>query len=228
MNNNKANAKIVLSLTNILIYEIIMLAIIMTCYVNYYFYYSNGYVVFFLMYLGLLIVFSLIFNTSNWGSFTLIASHLLLSFKSLSNEKPDHAHTLLFGNYVFLKNTFKGQLMAIRSYTFQKKQGENLKQFDSRINNMSPVHAGYAYFGARAYEALRSFYGLYIVWEGKFNSSMNQPLTEQGYVMVCSEEDVKLFYELSHALPVYVKVQSKNGCIYAKDIYIKITKAMRN
>ena len=85
-NNNKANAKIVLSLTNILIYEIIMLAIIMTCYVNYYFYYSNGYVVFFLMYLGLLIVFGKLFDFFNLGETT--TTDLYIS----------HSLTLLFSN----------------------------------------------------------------------------------------------------------------------------------
>ena len=84
--NNKANAKIVLSLTNILIYEVIMLAIIMTCYVNYYFYYSNGYVVFFLMYLGLLAVFGKLFDFFNLGETT--TTDLYIS----------HSLTLLFSN----------------------------------------------------------------------------------------------------------------------------------
>ena len=68
--NNKTNAKTVLTLTNILIYEIIMLAIIMTCYVNYYFYYSNGYVVFFLLYLALFAVFGKLFDSFNLGDTT--------------------------------------------------------------------------------------------------------------------------------------------------------------
>jgi len=87
MNSNKDNAKIVLSITNILIYEIIMLAFLMTCYVNYYFYYSNGYVVFFLLYLTLFVVFGRLFDSYNIGDTT--TTDLFIS----------HSLTLLFSNF---------------------------------------------------------------------------------------------------------------------------------
>ena len=85
-NNNKANAKIVLSLTSILIYEIIMLVILMTCYINYYFYYSNGYVVFFLLYLFLFIIFGKLFSVFDLGETTttdlFISTSLTLLFSN--------------------------------------------------------------------------------------------------------------------------------------------------
>ena len=86
-NSNKTNAKTVLTITNILIYEIIMLAILMTCYVNYYFYYSNGYVVFFLMYLALFVVFGKLFDSFSLGDTT--TTDLFIS----------NSLTLLFSNF---------------------------------------------------------------------------------------------------------------------------------
>lgn len=85
--SNKANAKIVLSITNILIYEIIMLAILMSCYINYFFYYSNGYVVFFLLYLALFAVFGKLFGCFNLGDTT--TTDLFIS----------NSLTLLFSNF---------------------------------------------------------------------------------------------------------------------------------
>lgn len=83
--NLKANAKVVLSITNILIYEIIILAILMTCYVDYYFYYSNGYVIFFLLYLSLFAIFGKLFGSFSLGDTTttdLFISHSLTLFFS--------------------------------------------------------------------------------------------------------------------------------------------------
>lgn len=86
-NKNKANAKIVLSMTNILIYEIIMLTILMTGYIDYYFYYSNGYAVFFLIYLSLFGIFGKLFDSFNLGDTT--TTDLFIS----------HSLTLLFSNF---------------------------------------------------------------------------------------------------------------------------------
>lgn len=68
--NNKANAKIVLNISNIFIYEIIMLTVLMSCYINYYFYYSNGYIVFFVLYLALYVVFAKLFGSLDLGGTT--------------------------------------------------------------------------------------------------------------------------------------------------------------
>ena len=54
--NNKDNARMAMSLANIFVNEIIFLATLMLGYINYFFYYSNGYLVFFGIYLVLLIV----------------------------------------------------------------------------------------------------------------------------------------------------------------------------
>ena len=86
-NKNKANAKIVLSMTNILIYEIIMLTILMAGYIDYYFYYSNGYAVFFLIYLSLFGIFGKLFDSFNLGDTT--TTDLFIS----------HSLTLLFSNF---------------------------------------------------------------------------------------------------------------------------------
>lgn len=90
MNNNssrKANAKIVLSLANILIYVVIMLVILMTCYINYFFYYKNGYTVFVLLYSILFLFFGRLFDCFNLGDTT--TTDLFIS----------HSLTLLFCNF---------------------------------------------------------------------------------------------------------------------------------
>ena len=80
MNNNKSSAQIVLGATNLFIYDLIALATIMVCYTNYFFYYSNGYTVFFLLYLALFAVFGRLFDAFNLGNTTttdLFISHSL-------------------------------------------------------------------------------------------------------------------------------------------------------
>ena len=59
-----------LSFANIFVYEIIFLATLMLGYINYFFYYSNGYLVFFGIYLVLLIAFSNLFSTFSFGDTT--------------------------------------------------------------------------------------------------------------------------------------------------------------
>ncbi|MBR5342006.1 MAG: sugar transferase [Erysipelotrichaceae bacterium] len=89
--NTKENGKIALSLANLFLYEIIFLATLMMSYINYFFYYSNGYLVFFLIYLVLFILFGRLFNTFELGdttttdlflscSLTLLFSGLMIYF----------------------------------------------------------------------------------------------------------------------------------------------------
>ena len=89
--NNKENAKIVLTVANMFVYEIVFLAVLMMCYINYFFYFSNGYLVFFLIYLILFILFGRLFDTFEIGdttttdlflsgSLTLIFSSVLIYF----------------------------------------------------------------------------------------------------------------------------------------------------
>ena len=68
--NNKDNARMAMSLANIFVNEIIFLATLMLGYINYFFYYSNGYLVFFGIYLVLLIAFSNLFSTFSFGDTT--------------------------------------------------------------------------------------------------------------------------------------------------------------
>ena len=68
--SNKGSAKIALSIANILVYEIVFLATLMSGYVNSFFYYSNGYVVFFVLYLVLFLVFGRLYDAFNLGEAT--------------------------------------------------------------------------------------------------------------------------------------------------------------
>lgn len=85
--NNKENGKIALSIANMFLYEIIFLATLMLSYTNYFFYYSNGYLVFFLIYLILFTLFGRLFSTFEIGDTTttdlFLSSSLTLIFSSV-------------------------------------------------------------------------------------------------------------------------------------------------
>lgn len=85
--NNKENAKIALSIVNIFLYEIIFLATLMMGYINYFFYYSNGYLVFFLIYLIIFVLFARLFETFEIGETTttdlFLSASLTLIFSSI-------------------------------------------------------------------------------------------------------------------------------------------------
>ena len=68
--NNKDTAKIALGIANLFVYETTFLAVLMLSYINYFFYYSNGYLVFFLIYLILYILFGRLLNTFELGETT--------------------------------------------------------------------------------------------------------------------------------------------------------------
>jgi len=76
--STKENAKITLSLTNIFVLEIVFLATLMLGYVNYFFYYSNGYLVFFALYLLLFVLFGRLFDSFDIGNTT--TTDLFLSY----------------------------------------------------------------------------------------------------------------------------------------------------
>ena len=76
--STKENAKIVLGISNIFILEIVFLTTLMMGYVNYFFYYSNGYLVFFALYLLLFVLFGRLFDSFDIGNTT--TTDLFLSY----------------------------------------------------------------------------------------------------------------------------------------------------
>ena len=76
--HTKENANLVLSLSNVFVLEIIFLAVLMMCYVNYFFYYSNGYLVFFGLYFLLFVLFGRLFDSFDIGNTT--TTDLFLSY----------------------------------------------------------------------------------------------------------------------------------------------------
>lgn len=78
--SNTSNAKIAFSIANIILCEIIFLATLMIGYVDYFFYYSNGYVAFFVVYMSLFILSGRMFDAFKIGDTTttdLFLSHSL-------------------------------------------------------------------------------------------------------------------------------------------------------
>ncbi|MBO4919927.1 MAG: sugar transferase [Erysipelotrichaceae bacterium] len=81
--STKENAKIAMVIANVFVYELIFLAVLMTGYNRYFFYYSNGYLVFFGLYLILFILFGRLFDAFDVGGSTttdLFLSHSLTLF----------------------------------------------------------------------------------------------------------------------------------------------------
>jgi len=76
--STKENANLVLSFFNIFVLEIIFLATLMLGYINYFFYYSNGYLVFFGLYLLLFVLFGRLFDSFGIGNTT--TTDLFLSY----------------------------------------------------------------------------------------------------------------------------------------------------
>lgn len=89
--NKKGNAKILFNILNVFVYELVFLLSIMTGYINYYFFYSNGYFVFFFMYLVLFLVAGKMLDSYELGETT--TTDIFLS----------HSLTLLFsGFFIYL------------------------------------------------------------------------------------------------------------------------------
>ncbi len=83
--SNIDNAKIAFSIANILVCEIVFLFMLMSGYINYFFYYSNGYVVCFVLYIALFVIAGDMCSAFRIGDTTttdLFLSHSLALFMS--------------------------------------------------------------------------------------------------------------------------------------------------
>lgn len=87
--NTKENAKIAMTIANIFVLEMMFLFTLMSGYVNYFFYYSNGYLVFFVLYLVLFIIIGKMFDSFDLGDTT--TTDIFLSYSL----------TLLVSNVIF-------------------------------------------------------------------------------------------------------------------------------
>lgn len=110
--------------------------------------------------------------------------------------------------------------MSKKIHDIYIKKGEKISAYDKRINDMLPVHAGYAYFDANIYDSRRNMLGTYIVWNGVINSAMLNPLTEQGYILECQENVAACICRFGKALPVYIKLYSYKGKLQTKRVFI--------
>ena len=89
--NTKENAKIAMTIANIFVLEMMFLFTLMSGYEHYFFYYSNGYLVFFVLYLMLFIIVGRMFDSFDLGettttdiflsySLTFVVSNVILYF----------------------------------------------------------------------------------------------------------------------------------------------------
>ena len=81
--HTKENAKITFTVANILLLEIMYLFTLMSGYVNYFFYFSNGYLVFFVLYLIMIIILGNMFDAFEMGDTTttvIFLSYSLMMF----------------------------------------------------------------------------------------------------------------------------------------------------
>lgn len=87
--HTKENAKIAMTIANIFVLEMMFLFTLMSGYTNYFFYFSNGYLVFFVLYLALFIIVGRMFDSFDLGETT--TTDIFLSYSL----------TLLVTNVIF-------------------------------------------------------------------------------------------------------------------------------
>lgn len=112
--------------------------------------------------------------------------------------------------------------MSIRYQELDRNASESMVSYDNRINALSDVLVGYAYFGPNGYNADTNHYGLYVVWNGEINSKLRYSHPEYGYCIKCDLDTAKGLCFKGQGLGVYGKVHSVKGKLSVKSMYISL------
>lgn len=101
-----------------------------------------------------------------------------------------------------------------------KQEGESLIDYDKRINSLKAQHIGYAFFRSINYNASNHQFSVYIVWNGKFNQSLNDPMPDGGFVIHCSEKEAMELCKVNAGVKIYSRLYSCEGRLTARDIIV--------
>ncbi len=94
--------------------------------------------------------------------------------------------------------------------------GEEVCDYDKRINELAAFHAGYAFFTWQNYSVEFSAFSVYCVWDGECNEKLSPPLPSGGFMMHCDPKRAEELILLGHGVPVFLKLYAKQGCLHAE------------
>ncbi|MCR5209881.1 MAG: hypothetical protein K6C99_06700 [Lachnospiraceae bacterium] len=110
--------------------------------------------------------------------------------------------------------------MAKKYGWLDRGKNESADSYDSRINHLAAFHAGYAFFSRDNYDPEYAAFSVYLLWNGEFNSKVEPALPDGGFMIHCSPDVAERFTSYEMGLPVYVKISSSEGKIYAENMTV--------
>lgn len=103
--------------------------------------------------------------------------------------------------------------------SLDRRIGENQDQFDNRISKMLPFVSGTAYFDLRNYDPHTGEFNVYIEWDESVNGRLAYRLPSGGYYVKATTGQACEFHCLTQGIPVYMKIVSRQGNLYAYRTY---------
>lgn len=98
--------------------------------------------------------------------------------------------------------------------------GEDIPAYDNRINSLAAFHAGYAFFSSVNYHKELEGFAVYALWNGELNAKLEAPLPNGGFMMHCDLEQAKEFLRYGDAFPIFLRLRSKMGRLYAEHLLV--------
>lgn len=108
--------------------------------------------------------------------------------------------------------------MAGRFTWLDRPEGESVRTYDNRINELAAFHSGYAFLSYENYCPEFNAFAVYTVWNHEFNSKLVNPLPEGGFMMHCDAERAGEMLKCGHGFPVFVKLYAKQGRLYVESM----------
>ncbi len=106
--------------------------------------------------------------------------------------------------------------MAGRFSWLDRIEGESVRAYDKRINDLAAFHSGYAFLSYENYCPEFCAFAVYTVWNHEFNHKLANPLPDGGFMMHCDQKRAEEMCALGHGFPIFVKLISKLGRLYVE------------
>lgn len=106
--------------------------------------------------------------------------------------------------------------MAGRFTWLDRMEGESVRDYDKRINDLAAFHSGYAFLSYENYCPEFHAFAVYTVWNHEFNKKLVNPLPEGGFMMHCDAGRAEEMLSCAHGFPVFVKLCAKLGKLYVE------------
>ena len=106
--------------------------------------------------------------------------------------------------------------MAGRFTWLDRIEGESVRAYDKRINDLAAFHSGYAFLSYENYCPEFCAFAVYTVWNHEFNHKLANPLPDGGFMMHCDTKRAEEMCAMGHGFPIFVKLISKLGRLYVE------------